>query len=72
MVSRRYSACDRINRIVKELVNAGWEALRCKGHPRIKSPDGKITLTVPGSPSDHRSALNWISQIRRLGVAIPA
>ena len=35
---------------------------------RIKSPDGKI-LTIPSSPSDWRSELNWISQARDSGVS---
>jgi len=69
---RRFSSCDRINAIVKGLLKQGWCSLKVKGHPRIKSPDGKITITVPISPSDHRVALNWISQLRRSGVEVSA
>ena len=68
----RYSTCDIINKIVQALLKVGWRALKGRGHPRLKSPDGKLTITVPKTPSDHRSSLNWISQIRRCGVVIPA
>lgn len=70
--AQRYSTCNIINDIVKRLIRQGWEALKGRGHPRIKSPDGKITITVPKTPSDHRSTMNWISQIRRCGVELPA
>lgn len=69
---RRYSTCDIVNRITKELVKLGWESLKVRGHPRIKSPDGKITITVPKSPSDHRSTQNWIHQLKRSGIEVPA
>lgn len=65
----RYSASKRINAIVHRMLKAGWSALGRKSHPRIKSPDGKLTLTIPSSPSDWRSELNWISQARNSGVA---
>ena len=64
----KYSASKRINTIVHRLLRAGWLALARKSHPRIKSPDGKIVLTIPSSPSDWRSELNWISQARNSGV----
>lgn len=32
--------------------------------PRLKLPNGKIAVMVSSSPSDWRSELNWISQIR--------
>ena len=67
----RYSTCEIINRIVKELIKLGWAALPVRGHPRLKSPDGKITITYSKTPSDHRTAHNWISQLRRCGVDIP-
>lgn len=68
----RYSTCDIINKIVRALLKLGWQALKGRGHPRLKSPDGKLTITVPKSPSDHRSTQNWIHQLKRNGVAIPA
>jgi predicted RNA binding protein YcfA (HicA-like mRNA interferase family) len=68
----RYSASDKINEIVRALIKAGWELIRHKRHPRLRSPDGKTHLTVPFTPSDHRAELNWISQIRLQGVTVPA
>jgi predicted RNA binding protein YcfA (HicA-like mRNA interferase family) len=70
--SSRYSTCDIINKIVKALLKLGWQSLKGRGHPRLKSPDGQITITVPKTPSDHRSTQNWIHQLKRSGVAIPA
>jgi predicted RNA binding protein YcfA (HicA-like mRNA interferase family) len=67
----RYSSRDIINKIVKALLKLGWEPLMSRGHPRIKSPDGKLTITVPKTPSDHRSTQDWIHQLKHCGVAIP-
>jgi len=67
----RYSTSERINGIVRALIKAGWELIRHKRHPRLRSPDGKTNLTVPFTPSDHRAEINWISQIRRQGVVVP-
>lgn len=65
---RQYSKCKAINDVVIKLLKDGWEVLRLNGgHPRIKSPDGKTTLTVPKTPSDWRTEKNWMSQARRAG-----
>lgn len=72
MTSRhRYSKDDRINAVVHALLEQNWTAAYGHRHARVRSPDGRITLTVPGSPSDNRAALNWIAQIRRTGVPLP-
>lgn len=45
--------------MVKVLVREGW--LFCRGgkHGKLRGPSGKLTLTVPNSPSDHRAFLNF-------------
>lgn len=68
--TRRYSTSDRINDIVKDLIKKGWSLIQGSRHARLRSPDGKVTVTVPKTPSDHRAALNWISQCRNSGVPI--
>jgi predicted RNA binding protein YcfA (HicA-like mRNA interferase family) len=69
---QRYSNNDRINDVARYLINkAGWEKLHNNKHWRLRSPDGKTTITVPHSPSDHRSGLNWMSHLRHTGVIIP-
>ena len=69
---RRYSTSDAINRIVKGLIKNDWTLVRCNRHPRLQSPDGRTTLTVPMTPSDHRAEKNWIHQLRRQGVEVTA
>jgi predicted RNA binding protein YcfA (HicA-like mRNA interferase family) len=69
MARRKHvSTSEVVTKIVRRLVDVGWSLDRGTRHHRMRSPDGKINLTVAGSPSDHRAALNWISQIRRQGV----
>jgi predicted RNA binding protein YcfA (HicA-like mRNA interferase family) len=60
----RYSTDEKIDNVVRKLLSTGWLVKSSKRHLRIKSPTGAV-LTVPGSPSCPRAALNWISQIRR-------
>ena len=66
----QYSGCKAINEICKGMVKAGWLPKKSKKHSRLVAPDGKFTLTVPTSPSDHRAALNFISDVRRQGVTV--
>lgn len=72
MAKRKYSANELVNDIATRLVQSGWERLHKNRHWRLRSPDGKTTVTVPGSCSDHRAGLNWRSQLRHIGVEIPA
>jgi predicted RNA binding protein YcfA (HicA-like mRNA interferase family) len=72
MATSHYSSCDTINDVARRLVKAGWELVGGTKHRRLRSPDGKLTITVPVRPSDHRATKNWLSQIRRAGVEIPS
>lgn len=67
---RRYSTSELINAAVRNLIKAGWRALKINGHLKVKSPDGKTTLVVPTSPSDHRAGMNWIAHAKRMGVEV--
>jgi len=67
---REYSTDERVNAIARRMVASGWERLRNNGHWRIRSPDGRVTVTVPRTPSDHRAGLNWISNLRRTGIDV--
>lgn len=60
----RISKCRDIETLVRELVRQGWVMWRGAKHVRIQHPNGFQT-TVPGSPSDRRSALNFQADIRR-------
>lgn len=61
-----YSKSREIDRIVRALVAAGWSFRRGGKHGRLRSPEGRTALTVPVTPSDHRSPANFRSQVRRV------
>lgn len=56
---------ERFRAAVKRLLRAGWCASDGAHHVRVRSPCGRLTITVPGSPSDRAAYLNWRSQVRR-------
>jgi len=62
----RYSKDRDIDGTVKELIKQGWRFYQGRKHGRIKHPRGQATITIPKTPSDHRSAINFSSQVRRL------
>lgn len=64
----RISTCPIVNKVAKNLMKLGWRRLKVTGHPRLRSPDSALTITVPKTASDHRSTQNWLHQLRRLGV----
>ena len=64
-MSGRYSKSPEIDAKVKELVHDGWRVFRGGAHYRVVHPEGKYTLTVPGTPGDHRTVQNWFAQYRR-------
>jgi len=61
----RLSRNPTIDNWAQRFLKDGWSVRRGGRHYRLQSPDGKIRLTVPGSPSDFRAAENWRSQVRR-------
>lgn len=62
---KRYSKSDRVNAEVRRLVALGWVYRQGSKHGRIVAPNGKSSVTVPGTPSDHRSPLNFIRDLKR-------
>ncbi len=63
----RYSKDDHINDEVNRLVSEeGWFVQRGGKHFKLYSPDRKIRHIIPGTPSDGRASLNWLSDLRRL------
>lgn len=56
--------------VIDELVgNQGWRRSDTGGgYPKLWPSDGvSRPISVPRTPSDHRSFKNWISQIRNAG-----
>lgn len=62
---RVFSTDKRIQHICEALIAKGFTAWMGGSHPQLESPDGKVRIVVPRTPSDHRSALNWRSEVRR-------
>jgi len=60
-----FSRDKRVQSICEALIAKGFTAWMGGVHPRLRSPDGRVTITVPRTPSDYRAALNWKSQVRR-------
>ena len=69
---KQYSTSTRINAAARAFVSAGWDNVSRGKHGRLRSPDGKTTITVPLTPSDWRSEKNWFSQLSRSGIEVPA
>lgn len=61
----RYSGCKEIDSLVRSLVRSGWTFRRGGKHGRVRSPDGKASVTVPSTPSDWRSSRNFVRDLRR-------
>lgn len=65
----RYSRCAEIDGLVRRLIRSGWTFRRGGKHGWVVSPDGRASVTVPGTPSDWRTPLNFIRDVRRSGGA---
>lgn len=61
----RYSRDQNINRLVAELVGIGW-TYRKGRHGKLRTPDGRYFVTIPCTPSDHRSFLNLKRDLRQV------
>lgn len=59
-VSKDGPICKEIDRLIEE----GWWIERGGKHNKICHKSG-FKFAIPGTPSDHRSSLNWIMQMRR-------
>lgn len=62
----KYSSCKEIDCEVKRLIRIGWTFKRSSKHGKLVPPSGGLFLTVPSSPSDHKSFKNFVSDVRRI------
>jgi predicted RNA binding protein YcfA (HicA-like mRNA interferase family) len=62
---RSYSRCAEIDGIVRRLLRSGWTFRRGGKHGRVTSPDGRAFVTVPTTPGDRRTPLNFMRDVRR-------
>lgn len=60
----KYSACKEIDATVKRLVSEGWAFKWGRKHGRLAPPAGGRTVTVPKTPSDWRTFLNFLRDLR--------
>jgi hypothetical protein len=55
----RYSTNKDFQAFIAQLVATGWTFRRGKKHGRLKTPDGRKTLTISSSPSDSHALNNF-------------
>ena len=53
----RYCRDKQINKLIADLVREGWQFSRGK-HGKLRAPSGSGFVTVPSTPSDHRTIQN--------------
>lgn len=68
----QFSSEPRTERIAQALVKSGWREVSRNKHIKLQSPSGAHTVVVSISPSDGRAVLNWISQLRHMGLDVKA
>ena len=57
-----------IKNLIRALESQGWRVEKTRsGHYMAYSPNGKDIVTIPGTPSDHRSMRNTLAALRRAG-----
>ena len=69
MSVKHYSKDRTVDAIVRAAIRKGWHFSHSRRHGRLRSPDGQVTCTIPGTPSDCRALLNFRAQMRRAGAA---
>lgn len=55
--------------LFKSLVSQGWTVEKGRKHVKAKGPNGAL-VTLPATPSDHRSFMNSRAQLRRAGATL--
>lgn len=66
----KYSKSREVNEIVEKVLDQGWGLKKGNGpHPWHLVPVDKAfrPIPIPGTPSDHRSALNFRARVRQAG-----
>jgi hypothetical protein len=51
----KFSRNKDVNRLVSQLVGEGWRYRRGGKHGKLYSPEAMGFLTIPTTPSDHRT-----------------
>lgn len=64
----KYCSNKDIDQMIRQLIRQGWCFQRGGKHARLTSPNGRRSLTVPTSPSDHRSINNFRRDLRRVAI----
>lgn len=62
----KYCRSPEIDMLVRQLVRQGWQFNRGRKHGRLRAPDGRGALTVPGTPSDRRAWMNFRRDVQRI------
>lgn len=65
MKQKKYSANARINSLVRSLIKQGCTYKKGKKHGKVVSPDGKVRISVPGTPSDWRAPRQFRAEVKR-------
>jgi 4-hydroxyphenylpyruvate dioxygenase-like putative hemolysin len=69
---KKLSNDKAINGICQKLMQAGWVARTTGKHPQLKSPCGTKRLTINKTPTDHHAVKNFMADIKRAGIEVPA
>ena len=57
-----------MDHVIREALAQGWQHDRTtRGHHQFYAPDGKGVVTTSGTPSDHRSFRNFMSEMKKRG-----
>lgn len=62
----KFSQDKDVNRLVWRLVREGWCYRRGGKHGKLFLPEATGFLTIPASPSDHRTVHNLRRDVRKL------
>jgi len=60
---KRISSDNQINKAVLFKLKKGWNIRRGAKHWIMNAPNGR-RLTIPSTPSDYRSAKNFLAQLK--------
>lgn len=56
-----------VRKLIRRLEKDGWSARKTGGgHWVVRSPEG-VPVSMPSSPSDHRSMKNVMAKLKRAG-----
>lgn len=61
----KYSGNKDIDALVRSLIQDGWAYRRGTKHGLLTVPSGGRRVTISGSPSDRRTLLNLLRDVRK-------